>query len=437
MTSSSSSSHPDTRGWVIFLDVDGVLLPVTRYSFGGGELDPVCVKRLEHLVQFLQSGGGKSSSQEANVLPETVDNASQALSVGVEGEEKVEKREVEAEGHPCSEPTCPVTLILSSTWRNYPDMVARLNHFFIRHCHVHSDTADSPKTKDTHRDPQAIPRAMPHFPLVSGGVPNGTVLVSSVLYYPDNPSEQRLVRDRVDEIYAWIHEHVETYPEAIGGRWLAIDDMKLDVDDRMKGHFLYTSTEIGLQDEDVAKAKEWIRDGLPSVAHAREAAVAARVSPALLNEKVAIERVLRERLEVQLEAAVKETEEKERRLKEATEALRQREIELKALQRKHDDVAYRLAVLDFSAKKPLLKELVEYASKITGKEKREADQQISAYVRLLMREKEIQNAIRKERRKRGMGKGKKAEEEEEEANQSSLASETNNPSTTDKGNESV
>lgn len=425
---SSSSSLPDTRGWVIFLDVDGVLLPVTRYSFGGGELDPACVKRLENLVQFLQKGGGKLP-QEANASPKTLENASNALSVGVEGEEHAEKNDVEIDHCAHSEPTYPVTLILSSTWRNYPDMVARLNHFFIRHCHAHPDAVD-PLPKAIHKDPHAITKAMAYFPLVSGGVPNGTVLVSSVLYYPENPSEQRLVRDRVDEIYAWMHEHVDEYPEAIGGRWLAIDDMKLDVDDRMKGHFLYTNTEIGLQDEDVVKAKEWIREGLPSVEDAREAAIAAKVSPALLNEKVAIERVLRERLEVQLEAAVKETHEKEKRLKEMTEALRQREIELKALQRKHDDVAYRFAVLDFSEKKPLLKELVQYASKATGKEKKEVDHKIATYVRLLMQEKDVQNAIRKEHRKRGVGKGKVAEEKgEEEASQSSLPVGHQNPST--------
>lgn len=435
-SSAPSSASLDSKGWVIFLDVDGVLLPVTRYSFGGGELDPACVKRLENLVQFLQNGGGQQreefiSIKENHSPPNTSLSSSEQGQVETCDLEKNKDKEEEDENkHPRS--FYPVTLILSSTWRNFPDMVDRLNRFFSQHCNVAPTEPSLCTTRHVQSDADKVvsrasistemekgtffPADYHHhdltkyrFPLVTGGLPNGTVLVSSVSYYEDNPSEQRLVRDRVDEIYAWLHEHVEDHPEAIGGRWLAIDDMKLDVDERMQGHFLHTKTEIGLTEEDVEAAKKWIQEGLPTVEEARKAAMAARADPVLFQEKIEIERVLKERLQLKLEEVTRVKEEKESKLKEMTEAFRDVDKQLRDLKKQHEDVVYRLALLEYSKKIPFLEELVQISKKMSGKERREIDSKIAKYVQLLQRQKTLENTLRKQRRKQG---GKNAEKDE-------------------------
>lgn len=411
---------PDTKGWVVFLDVDGVLLPVARQSFGGGELDFLCVKRLEKLVEFLQNGAEQQKKQPNGNKEEKRPN-----NTSLSAPEEVEKKENGDSSNIENEPTSscyPVTFILSSTWRRYPDMVSRLNRFFCKHCAVDPREKENYDTsrENTGNDGMHVARTsltekagenhqdiMNHyFPLASGGTPNGTVLTSSVAYYADDPSEQRLVRDRVDEIFAWLHEHVEDHPEGIGGRWLAIDDLKLDMDERMRGHFIHTKTEVGLTDEDVEGAKQWIREGLATVEEARKAAIAARVDPALFEEKIAIGRVLGERLQLQLEEITKEKDEKEKKLHEVTEVCRQTEKQLKELKRQHEEVAYRLALLEYSKKIPFLDELVQIAKKTSGKERKELDNKIAQYVQLLQRQKAIENAMRKERKKNVVGEEK-------------------------------
>lgn len=309
---------------VIFLDIDGVLLPVPRFTFGGGELSPDCVTRLARLIAFV---GGPDK----------------------------------------------VTIILSSTWRNFPDSVARLNAFFEK-------------------------EAAGAVPAVAGGTPNGTVIVSTVSYYADDPSEQRLVRDRVDEIYRWLHTHLQDHPEAIAGRWFAIDDMKLDVDDRMAGHFLHTATDVGITDEDVVTGQSLVAL-LPSPEEAVQRAEQAARDPALKDEEIQILEIQRSRLETQVGDLQQKLAASEERVIELAAAHREQEKEKKDLQRKLEDVSYRLAVYDFAKRNDTLRAAVDMAAKKTGKERKELDDAIKALVNLLRERKEVEKKVRAEAKK--------------------------------------
>lgn len=310
--------------YVVFLDIDGVLLPVPKFTFGGGDLSAECVLRLQRLIAAL---GGREK----------------------------------------------VTIVLSSTWRNQPAMVERLNAFILKEA------------------PDGIP-------LVADGTPNGTVLVSSVSYYADDPPEQRLVRDRVDEVYRWLHTHVTDHPEAIGGRWFAIDDMKLDVDDRMQGHFLHTQTDVGMTDADVETACAMIATH-PDPAAAHAAAVAALADPALKEEEIEIHKVLEARLQAQLAATTAELEAAQAKVASLTAEKKDLMKEVADQQRLMEDMRYRLAVYDFSKRYPALASAVELASTKTGPERRAMDADIRNFVTLLMERKELQKKLRSEAKK--------------------------------------
>ncbi|KPI86430.1 hypothetical protein ABL78_4509 [Leptomonas seymouri] len=310
--------------YVIFLDIDGVLLPVPKYTFGGGELSLDCVRRLARLIGVLGGPGN-------------------------------------------------VTIVLTSTWRTQPGMTERLNAFIQK-------------------------EASSDIPIVRDGTPNGTVLVSTVTYYPDDPSEQRLVRDRVDEIHRWLHTHVTDHPEAIGGRWLAIDDMKLDVDHRMTGHFLHTATEVGMTDDDVETACAMLKTH-PSPEAAYEAAVKALTDPALKQEEIDIFMVLQERLEAKVAAITSELAEAQAQVAELSAERKELTRELQAKQQSMDDMRYRLAVYDNAKRYPALAAALELASAKTGPEQRVIDAQIKSFVVLLMERKELQKRLRGESKK--------------------------------------
>jgi uncharacterized protein YeeX (DUF496 family) len=305
--------------YVVFLDIDGVLLPVPKFTFGGGELSADCVHRLARLVGAL---GGKTK----------------------------------------------VTIVLSSTWRTQPGMVERLNAF------LQQEAADA-------------------LPLVLDGTPNSTVLVTAVTYYPDNPSEQRLVRDRVDEIYRWLHTHVTDHPEAIGGRWFAIDDMKLDVDRRMENHFLHTQTDVGMTDDDVETALAMLT-AHPSPDTAYEAAVVALTDPTLKEEEIEIYKVLHSRLEDKVAKTSAELVEAQSKVAELSAEKKKLTRELQEKQRAMDDMRYRLAVYDNAKRYPALAAAMELASTKTGPERREIDAQIKAFVTMLIDRKELQKKLR-------------------------------------------
>lgn len=307
--------------YVVFLDIDGVLLPVPKFTFGGGDLSGTCAQTLKRLITAL---GGRDR----------------------------------------------VTLVLSSTWRNHPVMVDRLNTF------MQKEAGDG-------------------IPVVSERTPNGTVLVSSVTYYPDDPSEQRLVRDRVDEVYRWLHTHITDHPEAIGGRWFAIDDMQLDVDERMRGHFLHTQTDVGITEADVDTACAMIASH-PSPAEAYAAAVAALTDPALKAEEIDIHRVVQSRLEAQLAATAAELTEMQEKVAALSAEKKDLVKELAEKQRSMEDMRYRLAVYDFSKRYPCLAAAVELASTKTGAERRNMDATIRTFVTLLMDRKELQKKMRSE-----------------------------------------
>ena len=126
-----------------------------------------------------------------------------------------------------------MTIVLSSTWRHDESKKERLNKAF-------DGIGGIPHTKY--------------------GVPDGTKHTPTVVtYLKKDPQEQKLVRDRVDEIYEWMEDNKDLFPEAsIGGRWFAVDDMNLGVDPRMKDHFVKSDTEDGLQSSDVKNAEGMI-----------------------------------------------------------------------------------------------------------------------------------------------------------------------------------
>ncbi|EAN79505.1 uncharacterized protein TEOVI_000488900 [Trypanosoma equiperdum] len=316
---------------VIFLDVDGVLLPVPRFTFGGGDLSPQCVG---YLLKIVDACG------------------------------TAEK----------------VTIILSSTWRNFPAQVQRLNNFFAK------TVGDA-------------------VPPIAGGTPNGTPKVTVVSYYADDPSEQRLVRDRVDEIKRWINTNMREHPEAVGGRWFAIDDMQLDVDERMRGHFLKTTTEIGLVEDDIERAREIIAAFPPPEEAARNAA-AALVDPALKDEEIDI-------LETRCRNLSETAEQLKNDLAEAHEEIRRlqgertvRERDMKELTRRFEDVSYRLAQYDFSKKNAVLRSAIEALASKTGKERRELEDRIKTLVNLLRHKKELEKMAAKNRKKEGQAQVK-------------------------------
>ena len=210
---------------VIFLDVDGVLLPVSPMSFGGGDLDDSCLAYFKTITEAIiaQTTGG-----------------------------------------------LPPVVILSSTWRHDPAKIERLNQAFLK-AGFHSGVR------------------------VVGGVPNGVPNPTTVSYLPKDKSEQKLVRDRVDEIHEWLKVSADAAitealkptgkcllvsvntaaavtvssspssavssaaaPPALYERWIAIDDMDLGVDPRMRGHFLKTDTEEGMTKRDSTRGLETV-----------------------------------------------------------------------------------------------------------------------------------------------------------------------------------
>ncbi|KAG8346851.1 hypothetical protein ERJ75_001525000 [Trypanosoma vivax] len=309
---------------VIFLDVDGVLLPVPRFTFGGGELSPLCVQLLRRIVD------------------------------GCGGCEKV-------------------TVILSSTWRNFPDQVRRLNKFLL-------ETVGS------------------NVPPVAGGTPNGTPKVTAVTYFADDPSEQRLIRDRVDEVLRWIHTHMNEHPEAIGGRWFAIDDMQLDVDERMRGHFLKTETEVGLTEADVERALCMI-GSLPSPEVAAQKAALALVDPVLKDEEIDILETRCNGLAATVEQLKGELEQTRAQIRELQTERSTWEREKKELSKRLEDVSYRLALYDFAKRNETLREAVEVLPKKTGKERSELESRIRTLVNLLQRRKELEKLSTKIKKK--------------------------------------
>ncbi|RNF06353.1 uncharacterized protein Tco025E_07588 [Trypanosoma conorhini] len=309
---------------VIFLDIDGVLLPVPRFTFGGGDLCAQSVRLLQQIVN------------------------------GCGGAEKV-------------------TLILSSTWRNFPEQVRRLNAF------VEKTVGGG-------------------VPAVAGGTPNGTPKTTVVTYYPDDASERRLVRDRVDEVTRWIHTHVREHPEAIGGRWFAIDDMQLDVDDRMRGHFLKTETETGLTEADVARALELIAS-FPTPEVAAQAAAAALVDPALKDDEIDI---LESRCR-ELSGTVSELQESLRQSRQALEALQSQRLEWererKEMARRFEDVSFRLARYDFAKKNEALRTALAALESKTGKERHALESRIKVLVDLLRAKKALEKTARKRQKR--------------------------------------
>ncbi|EPY34970.1 hypothetical protein AGDE_07666 [Angomonas deanei] len=310
--------------YVIFLDIDGVLLPVPKFTFGGGELTGECVERLGQLITAM---GGKDN----------------------------------------------VTIILSSTWRNFPEQIDRLNQFFEKH-------------------------AAETVPKVGGGTDKSTVLVTKVDYYADDPSEQRLVRDRVDEIMRWLHVHIDDHPEAIGGRWIAIDDMKLDVDDRMKGHFLHTTTDIGMTEENVKEAIETITK-LRSPEEAKEAAYKSLFDPEIKNEEINILQVLLDRKTEEADKYKASLEKTEETLAKLRETQKEQEKEMKEKDRRFEDVSYRLALYDFSKRYDTLREALEICEKMTGPERKEMNETIKTLVTHLRNKKELEKKAQKEMKK--------------------------------------
>ena len=276
MPSSSASSL------IIFLDVDGVLVPVSPMSFGGGDFDPACISRLGEIVSL--AGGAEH-----------------------------------------------VTIVVSSTWRHDPAKMQRLNDAFRACLPPSPSAASSSNSSNTSAPWQVIP---PVSLGVANGVPNPTRVVT---YLKKDPTEQKLVKERVDEIAYFLEQYgVSEYPRAgisiveppeaaaaetasaevqpppppsqlaepphvaeatsttsttsgkkkekggggkkkdaaggVGGgrdhqqpqmlpmrtyhgRWLAIDDMELPADPRMAGHCLKTDIEEGLQATDVERAQ--------------------------------------------------------------------------------------------------------------------------------------------------------------------------------------
>ncbi|ESL10371.1 hypothetical protein TRSC58_01898 [Trypanosoma rangeli SC58] len=235
-------------------------------------------------------------------------------------------------------------------------------------------------------------------PAVAGGTPNGTPKTTAVTYYPDDPSEQRLVRDRVDEVKRWIHTHIREHPEAIGGRWFAIDDMLLDVDERMRGHFLKTETETGLTEADVARALEIIAS-FPAPVVAAQRAAAALVDPVLKDEEIDI---LESRCR-ELSATVSELQDSLRQSRGAVEALqsqrREWEVERKEMARRFEDVSYRLARHDFARKNEALRVALIVLESKTGKERHELESRIKVLVDLLREKKALEKTARKRRKK--------------------------------------
>ncbi|CCW62511.1 unnamed protein product [Phytomonas sp. EM1] len=310
--------------YVIFLDIDGVLLPVPRFTFGGGELTASCVERLQ---QIIDNAGGKEK----------------------------------------------VTIILSSTWRNSPEMVQRLNRYF----------------KEVVGDA---------IPCVEGGTPNGTIIISQVTYYPNDPTEQRLVRDRVDEIYRWIHTHITDHPEAIGGRWFAIDDMQLDVDARMAGHFLKTETEVGLTEDNVEQARGII-SSFPTKEVAVEKSKYALVDPTLKDEEIEILKIQRDQLQEKVNDLEKTLSATKEELASLAATRREMERELKDRKMQMEDMGYRLALAEFSKNNKVLAAALAYATTTYGKERKEVDAKIRDLVALLRSRKELDKAVRSEMRK--------------------------------------
>eukprot|EP00667_Euglena_gracilis_P016530 EG_transcript_17317 len=174
----------------LFLDVDGVLLPVAEFGMGGGELDPDCLACLRRLTDAV-----------------------------------------------------PLRIVVTSTWRLRPEKMAQLNAAF---------------------EALGIPPA-------AAATPERATQRTTVAYLEDDPDEQRLVGDRVDEICEWLQENPQPY-------WLAVDDMDLGVDGRVAGHFLRTDLSYGLVAADVETGLALLRAQQGS-APPSDAAAAASVAP--------------------------------------------------------------------------------------------------------------------------------------------------------------
>lgn len=305
--------------YVIFLDIDGVLLPVPRFTFGGGELSEACVQRLQTIIARL---GG------------------------------------------CAR----VSIILSSTWRTHPEMVDRLNDFF---CRV---TAGD-------------------VPTVAGGTPNGTIKVTEVDYYPDDLTERRLVRDRVDEIHRWIVTHMERHPEAVGGRWFAVDDMRLDVDARMSGHFLHTVTEVGLTDDDVARALAMVQS-YPSPEQAYARARAALIDPCIKNEEIDILQIQRTRLEESVTRLQQELQQAHERIAQLSREAQESARAARQSAHVREELRQRVALLEYARKNEVVRQALELAGRTAGPARKALDGYLKRVTALLCQRKDIEKQRR-------------------------------------------
>lgn len=66
------------------------------------------------------------------------------------------------------------------------------------------------------------------------------------------PTLSKMNFTRVDEIITWINSYTEN--GNVITSWVAIDDMELERDKRMQGHFVLTQGETGVTKEDAEKA---------------------------------------------------------------------------------------------------------------------------------------------------------------------------------------
>eukprot|EP01012_Entosiphon_sulcatum_P041318 TRINITY_DN55152_c0_g1_i1.p1 TRINITY_DN55152_c0_g1~~TRINITY_DN55152_c0_g1_i1.p1 ORF type:complete len:371 (+),score=71.85 TRINITY_DN55152_c0_g1_i1:60-1115(+) len=162
----------------LFLDVDGVVVPIPSMGMGGGDFDYDCLKRLAEIYRL-----------------------------------------------------CPdLAIVLTSTWR-LPQNAAnreRLN--------------------------QAL--AEVGIPPVTLSTPVNAKTQSNVSYLEDDLVEQRLVRDRVDEIVEWADENLSGPSRH---KWIVLDDMDLGADPRMQGHFVLVDREWGLTSSEVTVASDLLQ----------------------------------------------------------------------------------------------------------------------------------------------------------------------------------
>ena len=184
----SESSAVVGCGVTIFLDIEGVVVPIAPTGTGGGDLDGFCLANLKTIFDTFPGA----------------------------------------------------QIILTSTWR-----------------------LDSAKQ-------ECLNTALSELglPPVAGGTCAQAKTKTAVTYLQDDPEEQRLVGNRVDEICKWLEEHGPC------AQWVAIDGMDLGVDLRMEGHFARTDMESGLSGSDADRAISLLHASAPKAGNAASVCVA-------------------------------------------------------------------------------------------------------------------------------------------------------------------